>query len=74
MCIAVPMKVTSVDEQTHTGQVLLSGSEMSVDMRLVSPKVGDYVLVHAGCAIEILKPGESEELERLHREIRDLAI
>jgi len=69
MCIAVPMKILSIDEEKQTGKVLLSGNELNVDMRLISPKVGDYVLVHAGCAIEIVKKEAAEEMLELFKEL-----
>jgi len=72
MCVAVPAKVIEIDGNYAKVDVL--GNISRVYSALVDPRIGDHVLVHAGCAIEILKPGESEELERLHREIRDLAI
>jgi len=62
MCIAVPMEVLEIDESAHTGRVLFSGNEMKVNLTLVSPKVGDYVLVHAGCAIEIMQKEPAEEM------------
>jgi len=62
MCIAVPMEVLEIDESAHTGRVLFSGNEMKVNLTLVSPKVGDYVLVHAGCAIEIIQKEPAEEM------------
>ncbi|MCL2772411.1 MAG: HypC/HybG/HupF family hydrogenase formation chaperone [Oscillospiraceae bacterium] len=62
MCIAVPMEVLEIDEPARTGKVLYSGNEMDVNLTLVSPKVGDYVLVHAGCAIEIMQKEPAEEM------------
>ena len=61
MCIAVPMKVVSIDEKNRTGKVLYSGNEMNINVSLVTPHVGDYVLVHAGCAIEIVQKESAEE-------------
>jgi len=62
MCIAVPMKVISVDERSRTGKVLFSGNELVVSLALVSPEIGDYVLIHAGCAIEIVRRDQAEEI------------
>ena len=62
MCIAVPMKLLSIDTESRSGTVLFSGNEMTVNLSLVSPEVGDYVLIHAGCAIEIVESEPAEEL------------
>ena len=69
MCIAVPMKVIEIDEKSRSGKVLYSGNEMKVNLSLVSPRTGDYVLVHAGCAIEILKKDTAEEILSLFEEL-----
>jgi hydrogenase expression/formation protein HypC len=40
---------------------------------LVDTKLGDYVLVHAGCAIEVMTKDKAMELIELFQEIEDLA-
>jgi hydrogenase expression/formation protein HypC len=53
MCLAVPMKVVRIDGDR--GQCEVHGVRRTVDVRLVpAVKVNDYVLVHAGFAIEIV--------------------
>ena len=44
-----------------------------VNVMLVDAKVGDYVLVHAGYAIEVLSEEEALETLRLWNEILDAA-
>ena len=39
---------------------------------LVDPKVGQYVLVHAGCAIEVMEKDKAEELIELFADIEEL--
>lgn len=53
MCVAYPGRVVSI-EGTH-GMVDFSGSEVRVNLSMVPAKLGDYVLVHAGMAIQIVK-------------------
>ena len=74
MCIAVPMEITSIDERNHSGKVSHAGNEISVDLTLVSPKVGDYVLVHAGCAIEIVEKESAEEILDIFASLEDFNL
>ncbi len=67
MCIAMPGKVVAIRGDTAT--VDFSGNRVETDIRLVDVKVGDYVLVHAGCAIETVKEEQAEALADLFREI-----
>jgi hydrogenase expression/formation protein HypC len=47
-----------------------AGMKMTVDISLVPEvKVGEYLIVHAGFAIEKLKPEEAEETLRLMQEV-----
>lgn len=53
MCVGVPAKVLERDE--YTAKVDVLGSQMTVGIILVPDvKVGDYVLVHAGQALQIV--------------------
>jgi hydrogenase expression/formation protein HypC len=62
MCIAVPMKVLKVDGDF--GDAELGGIIKEVSIILIDDvKVGDYVLVHAGYAIQ--KIDENEALETI---------
>ncbi len=68
MCLAVPGKVCAVDGSTATvdyGQ----GTTREADVSLVDAEVGDYVIVHAGFAIQILDEREAEETLQLFREM-----
>ncbi|MBQ2064112.1 MAG: HypC/HybG/HupF family hydrogenase formation chaperone, partial [Firmicutes bacterium] len=60
MCIAIPGKVVEVDGLR--AKVDYSGNQVMVNTGLVTPKVGQYVLVHAGCAIEVMEKDKAEEL------------
>jgi len=68
MCLAVPMKVVSIDGSL--AQVEEAGVRRKVRVDLVEGVgVGDYVIVHAGIAIERLDPQEAEETRRLFAEM-----
>lgn len=68
MCLAIPTRIKSIDDQT--AGVELSGVEMEVSL-LFTPeaRVGDYVIVHTGFAIGVLDEEEAQETLRLFAEI-----
>jgi hydrogenase expression/formation protein HypC len=69
MCLAVPMRVVAVRED-GTGDVELEGARHAVDLSLVeAPRAGDYVIVHAGFAIEKLDSREADERIGLFRDL-----
>lgn len=68
MCLATPMQVTSIEGSVATVQS--AGVRLDVGLELVDDvAVGDYVIVHAGYAIQRLTAEEAAEtlsiLERL---------
>ena len=68
MCLAIPAKIVSVKEdkaKVDFGEGVLR----EVNVTLVKAKVGDYVLVHAGYAIQVLDEKEAQETIRLWNEI-----
>lgn len=70
MCLAIPAKVVSITgnkAKVDFGEGVLR----EVDITLVNVEVGEYVLVHAGYAIQVLSSEEAEETLRLWNEILD---
>ena len=68
MCLAVPMKVIEIEGPV--ARVEEAGVQREVRADLVEGlKVGDYVIVHAGIAIDRLDPEEAQETLRLFAEI-----
>lgn len=68
MCLAVPGKITSLQELN--AEVDFNGVKRRVSLDLVpEAKKNDYVLVHAGFAIQVLEPKEAEETLRIFGEI-----
>lgn len=71
MCIAIPGKVIATDGTT--AQVDFKGNTVDVNVGLVDPKPGQYVLVHAGCAIEVMEQDKATELMDLFSELEELS-
>jgi hydrogenase expression/formation protein HypC len=72
MCLAVPMKVISRTEDSGIAEMSGVKKELSF-MMLPEAKIGDYVIVHAGFAIQILNEDEAQKTLELFREMADLS-
>ena len=62
MCLAVPLKIIEIDGKNAVGESMGMQRKLRVDF-IPEPKIGDYVIVHAGFAIERLP--EKQALEDL---------
>ena len=72
MCLAVPAKVIAIRDQL--GTVELSGVQREVSLMLLpETAVRDYVLVHAGFAMQIIDQKEAEETNALLAEMNGAA-
>lgn len=68
MCLAIPMKIIEINGDR--GKVESSGLISEIGLQLVSDvKIGDYVIVHAGFAIEILDEKIALETLQMMREM-----
>lgn len=68
MCLAVPGKVVKVEG--NKAAVNFSGILRQVDLTLLpETKEGDFVLVHAGCAIQTVPKNEAIETIKLFTEV-----
>ena len=70
MCLAIPMKITKIDGLTATGEAGGIFQDIRIDF-LEDVKSGDYVMVHAGFAIQKMTEQEALENLELLEEIRD---
>jgi hydrogenase expression/formation protein HypC len=69
MCLAVPMRIVEI-RTDGLGIGDLDGAQHEVDLSLVTdPHIGDYVIVHAGYAIEKLDRQEADERIALFKEL-----
>jgi len=72
MCLAVPALVKSIDG--FEAEVELGGVSRRASLVLTpEAKVGDYVLLHAGYAINIVDQSEAAETLSMLREMAQLA-
>ena len=63
MCLAVPLRLVEINGNDAIGEALGMRRSLRVDF-ISEPKVGDYVIVHAGFAIERLPEQQAmEDLE-----------
>ncbi len=68
MCLAIPAKVIAIEDDMAV--VELGGVTRRASLMLVpETKVGDYVLLHAGFAIQRLDEKEAQETLRLFAEM-----
>lgn len=62
MCLAIPGKIKSINLKTRHARVDFNGIEKDVNVEIVDVKKGDYVVVHAGFAIQKLAEQDAEEI------------
>ncbi|MDY2686147.1 MAG: HypC/HybG/HupF family hydrogenase formation chaperone [Selenomonadaceae bacterium] len=68
MCLAVPARVVALKDAI--GKVEISGVTRDVSMMLLpEARVGDFVLVHAGFAMQIVDEKDAEETDALLAEM-----
>lgn len=72
MCLAVPMQIVELKDN-GMAEVTVMGATRDVALDLTPQAgVGDYVLVHAGFAIEIVDAQYAEETLDLIKEMADM--
>lgn len=64
MCVALPGKVIELKDRDAV--VDFNGNLVTARAGLVDVKVGDFVLVHAGCVIQKVSKQDMDELENLN--------
>ena len=73
MCLAIPAKVTEMkDNRLATVDILGVTRDISLDLT-PQANVGDFVLVHAGFAIEVVDPDYAQETIDLIKQFPELA-
>lgn len=67
MCLAIPGKVVNIEGDTAV--VDYGGVTSEANVSMVNVNVGQYVIVHAGFAIQILDEDEAKKTIELWEEI-----
>ena len=70
MCLAIPLQLVEIDGKTAVGEAMGMRREIRVDF-IPEPKIGDYVIVHAGFAIERLPEQQALDDLEAWEEVRD---
>ena len=77
MCLGVPGKITSITDMMgmRVADVDISGVKRQVSLDLVpDASEGEYVLVHAGFAIQIIDEQEAQETLRLLQDLTEVEL
>jgi hydrogenase expression/formation protein HypC len=70
VCLAIPGKIIEIDKNKEHATIDYGDeTKRKANISLVDVKVGDYILVHAGFAIEVLDEKEAQETLNLFREM-----
>jgi hydrogenase expression/formation protein HypC len=71
MCLSVPGKVISI--QGDMAVVSVGGTEYEASLQLLDDvKVGDYILLHTGFAIQKIDEAEAQETLKVFHEFDEL--
>jgi hydrogenase expression/formation protein HypC len=70
MCLAVPAQIIDIDNYSAIIDIMGVKSEVNIQL-IEGAKVEDYVLVHAGCAIQKIDKDYFEELQEIFQSILD---
>jgi hydrogenase expression/formation protein HypC len=71
MCLGIPMKIKKINgdfAQVESGKLIRT---INVQM-LPSLKIGEYVIVHAGFAIQKVDPAKAKETLKMIEEINEV--
>ncbi len=72
MCLAVPGKILSITDNANA-RVDMMGATRDISLRLTpEAQVDDYVLVHAGFAIEVIDAKQARETIEILNDLDEL--
>ncbi len=68
MCLSIPARIVTV--AGNAGTIDVMGNQREADLSLIDdPQIGDYVLLHAGFAIEKMTAEDAAESLRVWEEL-----
>ncbi|MBI5213796.1 MAG: HypC/HybG/HupF family hydrogenase formation chaperone [Nitrospirae bacterium] len=71
MCLAVPSRIVEIDNLLAVVDVYGARKEISLLLMPEETRIGDYVLVHAGFAIQKVDEDAAQDALNLIREIAE---
>ncbi len=76
MCLAVPMEIMDINTDLNVADVEIGGIKRQVRLDIIDspPKVGDFVIVHAGFALRRLDREDALETIKLFQESLHLEL
>lgn len=69
MCLAIPGKIVNIEGDM--GDVDFGGVTRKANLSMVDAQVGDWAVVHAGFAIQLMDEEDAQETIRLWNEVLD---
>ena len=75
MCLAVPAKVISIDHNENSAQVSMLGNVITANISLLENiRIDDYLMVHAGFAIQKYDYDEAQKTLELIKQMSDMLV
>ena len=73
MCLSIPAKVESIDGEM--AMVSVGGAKYNASLQMLDDvKVGDYILLHTGFAIQKISEEEAQETLKVFEEFKELNL
>lgn len=63
MCLAIPGKIIKI-KKNQQATADFNGVEKDINISLVKARIGDYMIVHAGFAIEKIEKERAEDVKK----------
>lgn len=71
MCLGISGKVVKIEDKTSLVEIMGVTREVSIEL-LKGVEIGDYVLIHAGCAIQKIDEEEALRTIELFNELKEI--
>jgi len=68
MCLGIPMKILKIEGDRAIVSAANIQRKIAINF-LTNPKIGDYVVVHAGFAIEKISPKKAQETLQMLKDV-----